>query len=132
MIGADVVHAFLERAEAHAVREAHAALVEQDAAGRRRRAASQRRRYSGMLPEDLEVRERPHRHHEVERPLADDLVSDVDVAAARVPDRRAHGTGTRTDSQLVARPSLPHSISTPSMRTSPEAVSKRTGMPVRI
>ena len=37
--------------------------------------------------------------------------------------------GTRIGSQLVARPSVPHSTSTPSIRTSPSAPSSRSGKP---
>jgi len=39
-------------------------------------------------------------------------------------------TGTRTASQRVARPSESHSMSAPSIRTSPLAGSRRTGRPV--
>src|SRR5207249_4207941 len=45
---------------------------------------------------------------------------------------RAQPTETRTGSQRVARPSVPHSTSTPSIRTSPAAVSNLRGMAVRI
>ena len=49
---------------------------------------------------------------------------------ARPAARRYCSILTRTSSQLVARPSSPHSTSTPSMRTSPVAGSSRVGMPV--
>src|SRR5207248_4797321 len=48
----------------------------------------------------------------------------------RCAARDAQPAGTRTGSQLVARPSAPHSTSTPSIRTSPVAGSRRTGKPV--
>ena len=44
----------------------------------------------------------------------------------------AQGYGTRTGSIAVARPDSSQSTSAPSIRTPPSAVSKRTGMPVRI
>jgi uncharacterized membrane protein len=56
-----------------------------------------------------------------------------------LPDRRSgdgsavrHATGTRTVSHDVARPSAPHWISAPSIRTSPSAVWNLTGTPVRM
>src|SRR5436190_9941315 len=52
---------------------------------------------------------------------------------ARVARRIAsQGTGTRSGSQLRARPSASHSTTTPSIRTPPSAGSKRTPIPVRI
>src|SRR5207302_1851916 len=53
-------------------------------------------------------------------------------ATAAAPRLETHDTETRIASQLVARPSAPHSTSTPSIRTSPAAVSNRTGIPVRM
>src|SRR5207248_1869089 len=49
--------------------------------------------------------------------------------------RSAHdpaGTGTRSASQLSARPSASHSTTAPSIRTPPAAGSNRTGIPVRM
>src|SRR5262249_60715897 len=81
------------------------------------------------VPEHLEVRDGAGHDNEVDRAVADRLVCEVDVAVGRVPDRRrVHGTRTRTDSQLVARPSSPHSTSTPSIPTSPDAFPKPTGI----
>ena len=40
-----------------------------------------------MLPVDLEMREEAVHEHEIERSVARDLVSNVDVAAAGVADR---------------------------------------------
>src|SRR5439155_8989301 len=51
---------------------------------------------------------------------------------ARRARLRAGYTSTRTGSQLVARPSAPHSTKAPSIRTPPSAGLKRTGMPVRM
>ena len=57
----------------------------------------------------------------------------VAAAGARSRARRAaggaHGTGTRTGSQLSARPAASHSTSAPSIRTPPSAGSKRTRHP---
>jgi hypothetical protein len=43
-----------------------------------------------VLPSDLEVREEARHEDKVEGPIAGDLVRDVDIAAARIPDRVAH------------------------------------------
>ena len=88
---ADVVHPLLERRQLrHAVREAGAALVEQDQP-RERGEPEEEARERGLLPEVLEVRDPAHHEHEVERAVAHDLVGDVDVAAARVAHARSHG-----------------------------------------
>ena len=42
-----------------------------------------------LLPVQLEVGDEAGDEHEVDRPVAGDLVGDVEVAAARVADRRA-------------------------------------------
>jgi hypothetical protein len=39
-----------------------------------------------LLPEHLEVRDEAADDHDVERPLADDVIRDVDVAAAGIRD----------------------------------------------
>ena len=46
--------------------------------------AVQKARERRLRPEVLEVRDPAHDEDEVERPVADDLIGDVDVAAARV------------------------------------------------
>ncbi len=49
-----------------------------------------------VLASDLEVREEPRDENEVERPVAGDLVGDVDLTATRIPDRGAHRAQDRT------------------------------------
>ena len=73
-----------------------------------------------------------------------DLARDLELAAvaararprprARRAARRVcvRGRRPRTGSIAVARPAASHSTSAPSIRTPPSAVSKRTGIPVRI
>ncbi len=79
-----VVHALLERRElGDAIGEAGAALVDQDEA-RERRQAVEKAREGRLGPEVLEVRDPAHDEDEIARTAADDLVGDVDVAAARV------------------------------------------------
>ena len=80
--GADVVHSLLERGRArHPVGHSHPALVEEDQPRELRQplaVAPELRE----LPEDLQVRVRTLRVHEVDRPVSDDAVCDVDVSAA--------------------------------------------------
>ncbi len=106
---AHVVHPLLERADADAVGQAHAAFVEQDEP----REGSEPFASPAViahLPEHLEIGDRAGHEDEVERSVSEHLIGDVDVAVRRVLDRRsAHCTETRTVSQLVARPSGPHS-----------------------
>ena len=86
-----------------------------------------------------------HAAHEVERPAHAERGEERDddrrratsacpttASAARrtITSWVTAGTSTRIASQLVARPSAPHSTSAPSMRTSPVAGSSRTGIPV--
>ena len=79
---ADVVHPLLERRRAgDAVGHAHPALVEEDQArelGQALAVAPELR----QLPADLEVREATLGVDEVDGPVADDAVGDVDVATA--------------------------------------------------
>ena len=84
--GAHVVHPLFERrqtVDGHAVGETRAALVEEDEA-REGGEAAQEAREARLAPEVLEVRDPAHDEDEVERPVADDLIGDVDLAAARV------------------------------------------------
>ena len=80
----NVVHARLQRrGSADAVGHARAALVEpnQPAEGGQFLEKGREARHG---PVELEVRDVARDEHEVERPLAGDLVGDVDVAALRV------------------------------------------------
>ena len=80
----DVVHPLLECRELRdAIGKARAALVDQDQAGERRQ-AEQKAREGWLGPEVLEVRDPAHDEDEIARTAADDLVGDVDIAAARV------------------------------------------------
>ena len=88
---AHVVHPRLEvRDPGDAIRRAGAALVEDDQPAERRRSARRTRR-APVLPEQLDVRDAPGHVDEVERPVADDLVGDADVAAPRVARLGLHG-----------------------------------------
>jgi len=95
---ADVVHPLFERwqlIERHRVREPRSSLVEDDQP-RERRESLQEARVIGLVPHELDIRD-PARHvHEVERSLADHLVRDADVAAARVPGLRTLHVATRS------------------------------------
>ena len=79
--GADVVHSLLERRRAgHAVGHPHPALVEEDQPRELRQplaVAPELREF----PVDLQVRGRALRVHEVDRPVSDDAIGDVDVSA---------------------------------------------------
>ena len=87
---AHVVHARLEVGQPDAaVGEPGPALVEADQPCERAQALEEAC-VLRVLPVDLEVGEEPRDEHEVERPVAGHLVGDVDVPAARVPDRAAH------------------------------------------
>src|SRR5262249_23573803 len=83
------------------------------------------------LPHDLEVRHGPADPDEVDRPFADRPEPDGNVPVLGGP-RLHQGPETRPASAHVARPSVPHSTRTPSIRTSPSAGSNRIGIPVRI
>ena len=87
---AHVVHARLEVGHAgRPVGEAGAALVEADQAGDRAEPFEEVR-VARLLPVLLEVGDEAGDEHEVDRPVAGHLVGDVEVAAARVADRRAN------------------------------------------
>ena len=68
----------------HPVGETHAALVEQQQP-RERGEAVEEPSLSRILPGELDVTHPTGNEDEVDRPLAEDLVGDVDVAALRVP-----------------------------------------------
>lgn len=77
-----IVHPQLERWQAlvrHAVGEAGAAFVEQDQA-RERREPPQKVRVLGHLPALLDIRDPARNPDQVERPLPDNLIGDVDLA----------------------------------------------------
>ncbi len=83
---ANVVHAHLERGGARdAVRHAHTPLVEQDQTCELREALAVSAELR-QLPVDLEMRVGALHVDEVDGPVPDDAVRDVDVAAAREPD----------------------------------------------
>jgi hypothetical protein len=93
-----VVHPLFERGKrANAIRETGPALVEQDDPGELRQAAKEpcERR---LGPGAFQVRHPPHHENEIDRSVADGLVGDVHVAAARVTglrlnrDRRGYVT----------------------------------------
>jgi hypothetical protein len=120
---AHVVHARLQRrSAANGVRHAGAALVEPDQTSEGRKLL-QEGREGRELPLDLEVRHVPRDEDEVERAVTDDLVGDVDVAAARVAglgthagsfaawqrlgwvrSRSAEGAGLFADRQSMTKP----------------------------
>jgi hypothetical protein len=77
--GADVVHPLLERAHGCVVREAHAALVEEDQA-REAREPLHEAAVARFFPVGLEVREPAHDEDEVDVARPKHLVGDVDVA----------------------------------------------------
>jgi hypothetical protein len=85
---AHVVHARFEIGHAErSVRETGTALVEPDQA-RNRAESFEEVRMTRLLPVLLEVGDEARDEHEVDRAVAGDLVGDVEVAAARVADRR--------------------------------------------
>jgi hypothetical protein len=88
---AHVVHALFEsRNSREPIRQAGAALVEQDQA-REAGEAGKEFRVCRVLPGNVEVRDKARHINYVERPVADDLVGDVDVAAFGVTGfRRFH------------------------------------------
>jgi hypothetical protein len=67
----------------HAIREARSPLVEGDQS-RERREAIQEARKRGLFPRELDVRDPAGDINQVERAFADDLIGDVQVAAAGV------------------------------------------------
>ena len=86
---AHVVHALLERRDpGDAVRQPGAALVEQDQAAHAREPLVEARD-RGPLPAGLEAADPAVHEHDVQRPVADDLVGDREVAARRRSSRRA-------------------------------------------
>src|SRR2546422_9128229 len=101
-----IVHPHLERRHVgDAVRQASAALVEEDQPGERRQPleeANDRR----LLPEHFDVGHPPGHEYQIPRPLAHDLVGDVDLAALRIPRLRpaAHTHMLLPPLGLCARP----------------------------
>src|SRR6266568_4310206 len=88
--GTHIVHPGLQvRQPDSAIRETGATLVEANQPRKGPESLEQpcRRR---VLPVIIEMRYESGNEDEVERPLARDLIGDVDVAALRVPDRRFH------------------------------------------
>ena len=89
---ADVVHPLFVRRQlrvGHAIGEARAALVENDQTregGQPLEEARPRR----LLPRQLDVRHPAGDEDQIQRPFADDLVGDVDVAALRVSRLGCH------------------------------------------
>src|SRR6266566_9397837 len=79
----DVVHPHLERGPDDAVRHACPALVEEEEATQRRQAAEELR-LRRILPDELHMVGQARNEDEVELPLPDLLVGDVNVAAERV------------------------------------------------
>jgi hypothetical protein len=82
----DVVHPLLERrqtVERDGVGHARAALVEQDQPGERCESIEEPRE-ARLLPDVLDVRDPTMDEYEVLRSIADNLISDVQLAAARV------------------------------------------------
>ena len=95
--GAHVVHARLQVGQAigrDPVGEARAALVEEDEPPHRSEPPVEAGELR-VLPAGLEGADPAVHEHEVERPLADDLVGDPDVAAARVARYRRHRASRR-------------------------------------
>src|SRR3989442_2780118 len=81
---AEIVHALLERRVADiAIREPRAALVEEDHAAEGCEAPHPVA-VGRVLPGEVNVRDPARHDDEIERPLADDLVGNVDVAALGV------------------------------------------------
>src|SRR6266540_2645648 len=66
-----------------AIGQTGAALVEQDQPRERRQPLEEPRK-RGLLPCELDVRNPAVHEHQVERPVADDLIRNIDVAASRV------------------------------------------------
>src|SRR6266550_4318210 len=90
--GAHVVHPLLERRQPvgrNPVGHPCPALVEEDQSGERRQALEKARRLR-LFPQELDVRDPAGDVDEVERPVADDLVGDVDIATLRVSGLRRH------------------------------------------
>jgi hypothetical protein len=84
----DVVHPLLEgRRSGHAVGHSHSTLVEEDQARELTQPLAVPSKLR-QLPADLEMRVRALRVDQIDRPVADDAVRDVDVAAARESDLR--------------------------------------------
>ena len=115
--GADVVHALLERRRSgDRVGEPGAALVEQDQP-RERGELVEEPGDARVGPLQVQVRDEARHEHEVERPVADDLISDVDVAALRVVGLRRHGRMRTISggpvysvSTLLARPAVMETV----------------------
>jgi len=93
--GAHVVHAHFDGRQVRdidAIRQPRAALVEEDEPAERRKVA-ERSGLPGLFPHQLDVRHEARHVDEIERPIADDLVRDAQVAALRILGlRNVHAT----------------------------------------
>jgi hypothetical protein len=89
--GAHVVHALLERRDApEPVGEPGAALVEQDEPAEARE-PGQEMRQRRIVPGEVDVRDEPRHEDEIERPLAQHLIGDANLAAPGVARVGGHG-----------------------------------------
>ena len=109
----NVVHARLQVGQTlggDSIGEAGAALVEEDEPPHRREPPVERRELR-VLPAGLEGADPAVDENEVDRPVADDLVGDPDVAASRVGDvahgSRADGSGCSAWARRRASPCVP-------------------------
>jgi hypothetical protein len=84
----DVVHAYLERGPGNTVRHPGSALVEKEQAANRCEPGEEPR-LGRVLPNELYVMGQTRDEDQVERPFADHLVGDVDVAASGVVGARS-------------------------------------------
>ena len=109
---ADVVHPLLQDRQlvhGHPVGEPGAALVEDDQPCERREPPA-KGRLERIVPGELDVRGPARHEHEVDGPVADHLVGDVDVAALGVPGLRRHCVSVlhaRRPRQLAGLPQWP-------------------------
>ncbi len=86
---AHVVHAVLHGACLDPVREAHAALVEEDEPREQRQPLAELA-IGPIVPVDVEVGDVPLDEDQIRRPGSHDLIGDVDVAIPGEVDGRAH------------------------------------------
>jgi hypothetical protein len=104
---ADVVHAGLEGREAEvAVGHAGSALVDADHTPERSEPAKEPGQVCG-LPGDLDMLDEARNPDQIAGPLAQHLVGDVDLAAARVPGLWQHHCGKSPPPSQNAPPSRP-------------------------
>jgi hypothetical protein len=89
--GPSIVDPLLDRRRAcHRVGQPHPTLVVGGDASERRQATHESD-VAGMLPGEVEVRDRAGDVDDVHRAVADDLVRDAQIATPRVPRRGTHG-----------------------------------------